>query len=85
MLRPPLDPMLAKNAARLPAADACAGGCRYEPKWDGFRCIVFHRGDLDVRIRPLTERHELLEQLLLDAPEQLALSPQTSSVDVARE
>jgi ATP-dependent DNA ligase len=34
--QPKIDPMLAKNTPRLPAADACPGGCLYEPKWDGF-------------------------------------------------
>jgi len=38
---PPLSPMLAKNAARLPADD----GWLFEPKWDGFRCLVFRDGD----------------------------------------
>lgn len=34
---PPLKPMLAKSAAKLPAGD----GWLYEPKWDGFRTLVF--------------------------------------------
>ena len=38
---PPLRPMLAKAAAELPTGD----GWLYEPKWDGFRCIVFRDGD----------------------------------------
>lgn len=38
---PPVAPMLAKAAADLPVGD----GYRYEPKWDGFRCIVFRDGD----------------------------------------
>lgn len=36
---PPLAPMLARAAERLPA-----GGWSYEPKWDGFRCVVFRDG-----------------------------------------
>ena len=39
-LRPPIDPMLAKLAAELPIE-----GCLYEPKWDGFRALVFKDGD----------------------------------------
>ncbi|WBU37624.1 ATP-dependent DNA ligase [Homoserinibacter sp. YIM 151385] len=35
-----LEPMLAKAVAAVPAADAVAGGLRFEPKWDGFRAIV---------------------------------------------
>ncbi|PKZ41740.1 ATP-dependent DNA ligase [Kytococcus schroeteri] len=34
------DVMLAKAAAKVPAADALPGGCSYEPKWDGFRVLV---------------------------------------------
>jgi ATP-dependent DNA ligase len=67
-LRPPLDPMLAKLTRELPPA----GGVSYEPKWDGFRCIVFRDGDdLDLQsrnARPLLRyfpelRAPLLEQL----------------------
>ena len=43
---PPIEPMLAKLAAELPA-DA---SFLYEPKWDGFRAIVF-RGPSDVFIQ----------------------------------
>jgi ATP-dependent DNA ligase len=38
---PPVAPMLAKLARQLPPA----GAVLYEPKWDGFRCIVFRDGD----------------------------------------
>jgi ATP-dependent DNA ligase len=41
--------------------------------------------DVDVRARPLRERRALLEQLLDRAPPQLALSPQTTSIEQARE
>jgi ATP-dependent DNA ligase len=37
--------MLAKSTAALPRADATPAGYAYEPKWDGFRCIVFRDGD----------------------------------------
>lgn len=37
---PPVRPMLAKPAGTLPT-----GNVSYEPKWDGFRCIVFRDGD----------------------------------------
>jgi ATP-dependent DNA ligase len=42
---PPLQPMLAKSVKGVPAADSVDGGLSYEPKWDGFRCIVFRDGD----------------------------------------
>src|SRR5436190_1882204 len=38
---PPLEPMLAKASDDLPEGD----GWLYEPKWDGFRAIVFRDGD----------------------------------------
>ena len=34
---PPIEPMLAKTADELPPAD----GFLFEPKWDGFRALVF--------------------------------------------
>ena len=39
-LPPPIEPMLAKVAERVPD-----GPYLYEPKWDGFRAIVFRDGD----------------------------------------
>ncbi len=38
---PPVSPMLAKAATVLPDGD----GWWFEPKWDGFRCIIFRDGD----------------------------------------
>ncbi|GGM27251.1 ATP-dependent DNA ligase [Micromonospora yangpuensis] len=40
-INPPVEPMLARSVARLPTA----AGATYEPKWDGFRCIIFRDGD----------------------------------------
>src|SRR4051812_46736481 len=40
-LEPPILPQLAKSAKDLPDGD----GWVYEPKWDGFRTIVFRDGD----------------------------------------
>ena len=42
---PPVKPMLAKSVKGVPAADSVAGGLSFEPKWDGFRCIVFRDVD----------------------------------------
>lgn len=39
-LLPPIDPMLAKAATKVPE-----GQWSYEPKWDGFRALVFRDGD----------------------------------------
>jgi ATP-dependent DNA ligase len=48
-LMPPVKPMLAKPAAAIPP------GQFYEPKWDGFRAIVFRDGD-EVEIGSRKER-----------------------------
>jgi ATP-dependent DNA ligase len=40
-IEPPIEPMLAKASDALPEGD----GWLYEPKWDGFRAIVFRDGD----------------------------------------
>lgn len=45
-VNPPLQPMLAKPAAAVPPQpDAGDAVWSYEPKWDGFRAIVFRDGD----------------------------------------
>ncbi len=68
---PPVSPMLAKLVRELPVGDAWS----YEPKWDGFRCIVFRDGD-DVELgsrneRPLTRYFpELLDPLRAALPGQ---------------
>ena len=41
----PIQPMLAKAVTGVPAADSVKGGLAYEPKWDGFRCLVVRDGD----------------------------------------
>jgi ATP-dependent DNA ligase len=43
---PPVLPMLAKRVDGLPKADdSAAGEWLFEPKWDGFRVLVFRDGD----------------------------------------
>jgi ATP-dependent DNA ligase len=64
---PPIEPMLAKLADELPAG----GSFLYEPKWDGFRAIVF-RGDADVYIqsrdsRPLDRYFPEMHEVFLAA------------------
>src|SRR5512133_90703 len=41
---PPVRPMLAKSVSGLPDP-AKHGDLSFEPKWDGFRCLVFKDGD----------------------------------------
>ena len=76
---PPVKPMLAKPVREVPEPSAFPGGVLYEPKWDGFRCIVFRDGD-EVELgsrneRPLTRyfpevvaavRTELPERCVVD-------------------
>ncbi|MFL5894133.1 MAG: ATP-dependent DNA ligase [Thermoleophilaceae bacterium] len=45
-LKPPIPPQLARSAKELPDGDEWV----YEPKWDGFRTIVFRDGD-DVHLQ----------------------------------
>ena len=69
-IAPPVEPMLAKLADALPPG----GAFLYEPKWDGFRAIVF-RGGGDVFIqsrdlRPLDRYFpELHDDLLANLPD----------------
>jgi ATP-dependent DNA ligase len=69
-IAPPIEPMLAKLADDLPAA----GNFLFEPKWDGFRAIIF-RGASEVFIqsrdlRPFDRYFpELHEALLEKLPE----------------
>ncbi|MDB4988221.1 MAG: ATP-dependent ligase [Myxococcaceae bacterium] len=63
---PPIEPMLAKAAEALPSGE----GFLYEPKWDGFRAIVFRRGpELYIQSRdskPLDRYFPELHEALLD-------------------
>ncbi|HEX3841105.1 MAG TPA: ATP-dependent DNA ligase [Acidimicrobiales bacterium] len=73
-VQPPVAPMLAKLSRELPRAE----GMFYEPKWDGFRCIVFRDGD-EVELgsrneKPLTRYFpELIEPLKRDLPDRCVL------------
>ncbi len=71
---PPVQPMLSKAVDGVPEGD----GFLYEPKWDGFRCIVFRDGD-EVELgsrneRPLTRYFpELVEALKAALPERCVI------------
>ena len=73
-VRPPIAPMLAKLTRELPRQE----GMYYEPKWDGFRCIVFRDGD-EVELgsrneKPLTRYFpELVEALRRELPDRCVL------------
>ena len=73
-LKPPVMPQLARPAKQLPSD----GDWRFEPKWDGFRTIVFRDGD-DVHLqsrngRPMNRYFpEIVEQVLQLPGERLVL------------
>jgi ATP-dependent DNA ligase len=64
-IAPPVEPMLAKLSEALPEGD----GWLFEPKWDGFRALVFRDGTelfLQSReLKPLNRYFPELEQPLL--------------------
>ena len=71
---PPVEPMLAKASSGLPTDD----GWLFEPKWDGFRALVFRDGDeLYIQSRDLKplDRYfpELAEPLKANLPERCIL------------
>jgi ATP-dependent DNA ligase len=73
-VNPPLEPMLAKLTRDLPPA----GAVLYEPKWDGFRCVVFRDGD-DLNLQSRNQKPllryfpELRDPLLEQLPDQVVL------------
>ena len=76
---PPVRPMLAKAVHALPASDGPDGdGWIFEPKWDGFRTLVFRSGDellLQSRdLKPMNRYFpELLEPLAAQLPKRCVL------------
>ena len=74
-LEPPIAPMLATATARLPDGDVWL----FEPKWDGFRTIVFRDGDeLMLQSRDLKPMNRYFPEL--EAPLRAQL-PARSVVD----
>jgi ATP-dependent DNA ligase len=69
---PPVAPMLAKSVATIPP------GSSYEPKWDGFRTLVFRDGD-EVELgsrneRPMTRYFpEVVEAVKSELPERCVI------------
>src|ERR687893_233258 len=70
---PPVPPMLAKAVKQIPDGDVS-----FEPKWDGFRSIVFRDGD-EVEIgsrneKPMTRYFpELVEAIRVNLPERCVI------------
>jgi ATP-dependent DNA ligase len=82
-INPPVSPMLAKPVTDIPP------GQIYEPKWDGFRSIVFRDG-AEVEIgsrneRPMTRYFpEVVEAVLANFPERAVIDGEVIVADTTR-
>ena len=80
---PPVKPMLAKPVAKIPP------GQLYEPKWDGFRSIIFRDGD-EVEIgsrneRPMTRYFpEVVEAVKANFPQRAVIDGEIVVADTTR-
>ena len=73
-IQPPVEPMLAKLARSIPPAGDGDDVWLFEPKWDGFRCMVFRDGDrlelFSRKLKPLARYFpELLDPLRRALPD----------------
>jgi ATP-dependent DNA ligase len=82
-INPPVKPMLAKPVAEIPPGQV------YEPKWDGFRSIIFRDGD-EVEIgsrneKPMTRYFpEVVRAVLENFPERAVIDGEVIVADTAR-
>src|SRR5918997_1741797 len=67
-LKPPVKPQLARTAKELPEGD----GWAFEPKWDGFRTVVFRDGD-DVHLQ--SRNGKPMNRYFPEVAEQVAALP----------
>ncbi|MDR7325147.1 MULTISPECIES: ATP-dependent DNA ligase [Catenuloplanes] len=82
-LLPPVKPMLAKPIGEIPA------GQLYEPKWDGFRSIIFRDGaEVEIGSRnekPMTRYFpEVVEAVLANFPERAVIDGEIIVADTER-
>src|SRR5579863_2882242 len=73
-VNPPILPMLSKRIEELPTGQSCI----FEPKWDGFRALVFRDGDeilIQSRDAKSLNRYfpELLDPIRAQLPTRCAL------------
>lgn len=73
-VNPPIKPMLAKATTGIPDRDDIS----FEPKWDGFRCIIFKDGDEVIlgsrNEKPLTRYFpEMVPPILAQLPDKIVL------------
>src|SRR6201995_3457956 len=80
-VNPPIAPMLAKSVADIPE-----GPFSYEPKWDGFRAVIFRDGD-EVEIgsrneRPMTRYFpELVAAIKAELPDRCVIDGEIVTPD----
>ncbi|HET6533832.1 MAG TPA: ATP-dependent DNA ligase [Actinoplanes sp.] len=82
-INPPVKPMLAKPVAEIPPGQV------YEPKWDGFRSIVFRDGaEVEIGSRnekPMTRYFpEVVEAVLANFPERAVIDGEVIVADTER-
>ncbi|WP_097322158.1 ATP-dependent DNA ligase [Paractinoplanes atraurantiacus] len=82
-INPPVKPMLAKPVAEIPP------GQLYEPKWDGFRSIIFRDGaEVEIGSRnekPMTRYFpEVVEAVLANFPERAVIDGEVIVADTER-
>lgn len=70
-LRPPLQVVLARPAATLPAPRDLGGEGLYEPKWDGVRLVLMVDGDVSLWSRQGTNLTRAFPELVAAAAAQL--------------
>ena len=72
-IRPPYPPAEAKSVDDIPRGE----GWLYEPKWDGFRCLAFRKGD---NIQLQSKAGQPLHRYFPEVVEALAKLPQSQFV-----
>jgi ATP-dependent DNA ligase len=82
-INPPVKPMLARPVADIPP------GQIYEPKWDGFRSIIFRDGaEVEIGSRnekPMTRYFpEVVEAVLANFPDRVVIDGEIIVADTAR-
>jgi ATP-dependent DNA ligase len=82
-INPPVKPMLAKPVAAIPPGQV------YEPKWDGFRSIIFRDGaEVEIGSRnekPMTRYFpEVVEAVLANFPERAVIDGEVIVADTER-
>jgi ATP-dependent DNA ligase len=73
LLKPPIPPMETRSVDDIPTGDEW----QYEPKWDGFRCLVFRDGD---QIYLQSKNGQPLARYFPDVGANVAKLPQRSFV-----